>query len=92
MKISASKVKCYKSCKRAYYFRYVEELVPVETAQPLVDGSNYHAMLEQLYKEGWYQADIENNPKIAAMAAITLRPKKKRTGQTSGFTVRGSAF
>ena len=69
MKISASKVKCYKACKRAYYFRYVEELAPVETAQPLVDGSNYHAMLEQLYKEGWYQADIENNPKIAAMAA-----------------------
>ena len=69
MKISASKVKCYKSCKRAYYFRYVEELVPVETAQPLVDGSNYHSMLEQLYKDGWYQADIENNPKIAAMAA-----------------------
>lgn len=69
MKISASKVKCYKACKRAYYFRYVEELVPVETAQPLVDGSNYHSMLEQLYKEGWYQADVENNPKIAAMAA-----------------------
>ena len=69
MKISASKVKCYKACKRAYYFRYVEELVPVETAQSLVDGSNYHAMLEQLYKDGWYQADIENNPKIAAMAA-----------------------
>ena len=69
IKISASKVRRYKACKRAYYFRYVEELVPVETAQPLVDGSNYHAMLEQLYKDGWYQADIENNPKIAAMAA-----------------------
>ena len=68
MKISASKVKCYKACKRAYYFRYVEELVPVETAQPLVDGSNYHAMIEQLYKNGWFEADVENNPKIAAMA------------------------
>ena len=68
MRISASKVKCYKSCKRAYYFRYVEELVPVETAQPLVDGSNYHAMIEQLYKNGWFEADVENNPKIAAMA------------------------
>lgn len=67
MRISASKVKCYKACKRAYYFRYVEELVSRETAQPLVDGSNYHEMLEQLYKEGWYQADVENNPKIAAM-------------------------
>lgn len=69
MRISASKVKCYKACKRAYYFRYVEELVPVETAQPLVDGSNYHAMIEQLYKNGWFEADVENNPKIAAMAA-----------------------
>ena len=68
MRLSASKVKCYKACKRAYYFRYVEELVPVETAQPLVDGSNYHAMIEQLYKNGWFEADVENNPKIAAMA------------------------
>ena len=68
MRISASKVKCYKACKRAYYFRYVEELVPVETAQPLVDGSNYHAMIEQLYNNGWFEADVENNPKIAAMA------------------------
>ena len=69
MRISASKVKCYKACKRAYYFRYVEELVPVETAQPLVDGSNYHAMLEQMYNDGEFEVDIENNPKIAAMAA-----------------------
>lgn len=68
MRISASKVKCYKACKRAYYFRYVEELVPVEPAQPLVDGSNYHAMIEQLYENGWFEADVENNPKIAAMA------------------------
>lgn len=68
MRISASKVKCYKACKRAYYFRYVEELVPVETAQPLIDGSNYHAMIEQLYTNGWFEADVENNPKVAAMA------------------------
>lgn len=68
MRISASKVKCYKACKRAYYFRYVEELVPVEAAQPLIDGSNYHAMIEQLYTNGWFEADVENNPKVAAMA------------------------
>lgn len=68
MKISASKVKCYKACKRAYYFRYVEELVPVETAQPLVDGSSYHAMIEHMYNDGEFEVDIENNPKISAMA------------------------
>ena len=69
MKISASKIKCYKSCKRAYYFRYVEELVPVETAQPLKDGSDYHAALEDLYNTGSYYIDCEENPKLAAMAA-----------------------
>ena len=68
IKISASKVRCYKACKRAYYFRYVENLVPVESAQPLVDGRNYHAMLEHMYNDGEFEVDIENNPKISAMA------------------------
>lgn len=68
IKISASKVRCYKACKRTYYFRYVENLVPVESAQPLVDGSNYHAMIEHMYNDGEFEVDIENNPKISAMA------------------------
>lgn len=69
MKLSASKIKCYKSCKRAYFFKYIEELVPVQDAEPLVAGKTYHAMIENLYKTGGVEVDVENNPKIAAMAA-----------------------
>lgn len=67
MNISASKVKLYKACKRAYFFRYIEGLGPVETAQPLKDGSDYHAALEDLYNTGSYYIDCEENPKLAAM-------------------------
>lgn len=68
MKLSASKIKCYKSCKRAYFFKYIEELVPVQDAEPLVAGKTYHAMIENLYKTGGVEVDVENNPKISAMA------------------------
>lgn len=67
MKISATKVKCYKACKRKYYFSYVEELKPVQDAQPFVDGSNYHVMLESLYNNGDFEIDMDN-PKVSAMA------------------------
>ena len=73
MNISASKIKLYKACKRAYFFKHIEKLTPVESARPLVEGSNYHAMIEQLYKEGWFKADVESDPKIAAMAAAYER-------------------
>lgn len=72
MKISATKVKCYKACKRKYYFSYVEELKPVQDAQPLVDGANYHAMLESLYKDGDFEIDMDN-PKVSAMATAYKR-------------------
>lgn len=68
MKLSASKIKCYKSCKRAYFFKYIEELVPVQDAEPLVAGKTYHSMIENLYKTGGVEVDVENNPKISAMA------------------------
>lgn len=68
MKLSASKIKCYKSCKRAYFFKYIEELVPIQDAEPLVAGKTYHSMIENLYKTGGVEVDVENNPKISAMA------------------------
>ncbi|MDE7104970.1 MAG: PD-(D/E)XK nuclease family protein [Ruminococcus sp.] len=67
MKISASKVKCYKACKKKYYFSYVEELQAVKDAQTLVDGSNYHSKIESLYNTGDFEIDFEN-PKVSAMA------------------------
>lgn len=67
MKLSTTKVKCYKACKRLYFLRYVEGLEYVPSIQSLEDGKTYHSKLEQLYKEGWFTID-EDNPKISAMA------------------------
>lgn len=67
MKISTSKVRCYKACKRKYYFSYIEELTPVQKAKTLEDGTSYHTMLENLYKYGDFEIDMDN-PKISAMA------------------------
>ena len=67
MKISSSKVKCYKACKRLYFLRYVEGLEYLPAISTLEDGKSYHGKLEQLYNEGYFTID-EDNPKISAMA------------------------
>lgn len=67
MKISSSKVRCYKACKRLYFLKYVEGLEYVPEIRTLEDGKTYHSKLEQLYTEGYFTVD-EDNPKISAMA------------------------
>ena len=50
--ISVSRIKLFKACRRAYQFRYLEGLKPVEQAESLKTGTNYHELLENLYKTG----------------------------------------
>lgn len=64
MKISVSRLKTFKSCRRAYYFRYVEELVPTETAEPLAIGSRYHELVEKLNRG----ESIDDEPKTKELA------------------------
>lgn len=52
MKVSISRVKLFQACRRAYYFRYIENLIPVQTADALQTGTSYHALIEELYKTG----------------------------------------
>lgn len=68
MKISTSKIKCYKGCRRLYYFKYIENLVAQDDSKALIDGTNYHALIEELYKTGDFVLDTENEPKVSAMA------------------------
>ena len=46
MVVSISQVKCFKACRRAYFFNYIEGLEPVEKAEALQIGTKYHEMLE----------------------------------------------
>ena len=52
MRLSISRIKSFKACRRAFFLRYVEGLRPVVKAENLEIGSNYHALLEELNKTG----------------------------------------
>lgn len=67
MVISTSKVKCYKACKKAFYFSYIEELENVTPIDALEQGKSYHSKIEQLYQDGTVDLDV-SNPKVTAMA------------------------
>ena len=48
--LTASMIRCFKSCPRKYFFEYVEMLKPIETPEALSTGSSYHSYLEKLLK------------------------------------------
>jgi len=66
MKISISKVRLFKCCRRAYELKYVEGLIPVETPEALETGRSYHEKIEELYKKGSF--DDSDYSKASAMA------------------------
>ena len=80
MKFSISQIKQFKSCRKAYYFKYIEELEPVQKAEPLQVGSNYHSLIEGLYNVGCLPPASDDYSKELAMAtayAKYIYPKLK---------------
>lgn len=52
MRISTSRIKAFKSCRRLYELKYIENLIPVEKPEALEIGSNYHKLLEYINNGG----------------------------------------
>lgn len=50
MKISVQRLKAFKSCRRFYELRYVEDLVPTVSAEALQTGKKYHAYIDAFFK------------------------------------------
>ena len=68
MRLSVSKIKTFKSCRRKYQLHYLEGLFPVHTPDALETGKNYHELLEHLNNVGTLD-DLNNNfSKEMAMA------------------------
>lgn len=67
MKVSISKIKCFKSCRRLYKLKYIEGLEPREKPQALELGSNYHKILEEL-NNGEDIINVDDYSKERAMA------------------------
>lgn len=74
---SVSRLKLFKSCRRAYYFKYMEGLLPVEKSNALQTGTSYHAKLESLYKNGNFERDFSKESAMATVYEKYIYPKFK---------------
>lgn len=69
IKLSSSGIKLFKACRRAYQFRYIYDVVPVNTSDALAMGSSYHKILEDLYGPDHIIPPEVPTTKAEAMAA-----------------------
>ena len=76
MKVSISRVKLFKACRRAYELKYIHGLEPVKKADALVTGGNYHEKLEALYRDGDFDAsDLSKESAMATAYKKHIYPK-----------------
>lgn len=77
MRLSVSKIKLFKSCRRAYELKYVYGLEPVSKSAALETGTSYHEKLEQLYKTGDFDCDFSKESAMATAYKKYIYPKFK---------------
>lgn len=65
MRLSNSRIQMFKSCRRKYQLKYVENVVPVQSAEALERGKSYHEKVEMLLSGKMFEFD---DPKTDAMA------------------------
>lgn len=65
MRLSNSRIQCFKSCRRKYQLKYIENVVPVQSAEALERGKSYHEKVEMLLSGKMFDFD---DPKTDAMA------------------------
>lgn len=66
MEISVSQLKMYKACRRSWWLKYHEGLEPVAKSDALTIGTNYHDLVDRLYKGE--DVDLTEPTKETAMA------------------------
>ena len=66
MNLSISKARLFKACRKAYEFKYIHNLVPVQESEALLIGRGYHSKIEDLCNTGTF--DYSDLSKDSAMA------------------------
>lgn len=79
MNISISAIKLFKACRRAYYFKHIQKLEPVVRPEALETGKNYHALIEELYRDGSFTEDFSKECAMATAYKKYIYPKFKVT-------------
>ena len=75
MKTSISAIKLFKACRRAYWFKYNQMIVPVQKSEALETGTNYHAKLEQLYDTGDFDRGYDRETAMACAFQKYIYPQ-----------------
>lgn len=65
MRLSNSSIQCFKACRRKYELKYIEDVLPVQSADVLERGKSYHEKVEMLLSDKVFEFD---DPKTDAMA------------------------
>lgn len=78
MRVSISRVRLFKSCRRAYELKYIEGLEPIDTSTALEVGRSYHSKIEELYRNGSFDdSDFSKTSAMAKAYEIYVYPKLK---------------
>ena len=66
MKASISQIKLFKACRKAWEFKYVEKLIPVQATEARETGKRYHGYLEMLENGEELPGDYTKEEAMAA--------------------------
>lgn len=86
MRLSATKIADFKACRRLYYFRYVEEILPLQESNALKDGKGYHSKIEELYETGAFSLTGDKTDAMAKAYHKYIYPKLKIKSVEDWFT------
>jgi hypothetical protein len=84
-KVSYSEIRTYKSCRRKYFFSYIEGLKPKQESDALVSGSYYHKKLEALLKDEPFDMADAKTTAMAFAFDKYIRPSLPEVIQTEKF-------
>lgn len=77
MQASISQIKLFKACRRSWYLKYRENLVPVKPAEALETGRSYHAYIEALEKGESIDGEVTKEAAMARAFEKYILPKLK---------------
>ena len=77
LRASISRIKAFKACRREWYFKYHEHLVPIQMPDALATGRAYHERLEALENGDPLGPDFTKESAMAAAYEKYIFPKFK---------------
>lgn len=75
LRLSISKAKLFKACRRAYGFKYLENLIPIKKSDALETGTQYHQFLEELNKNGDFTIEYTKSCAMACAYKKYIYPR-----------------